>query len=93
MAHQIYRFFYGPQSINHRLFMLINHTCTPLLDTVMPVFTLLGGSQLVYLYFLILAVCINALGNGMSGLMSGFMGGFIGVMVHSNREKNAASSR
>jgi undecaprenyl-diphosphatase len=56
MEHQIYHFFYGPQSINHKLFMLVNHTNAPLLDTIMPVFTLLGGSRLVYLYFLILAV-------------------------------------
>ncbi len=56
MGQQIYHYFYGPQSINHKLFMLINHTTTPFLDVVMPVFTLLGGSRLVYLYFAILAI-------------------------------------
>ncbi len=56
MGHQIYQLLYGPQSINHKLFMLVNHTNTPLLDAAMPIFTLLGGSKLVYLYFAILAL-------------------------------------
>ncbi len=57
MGAQLYELFYGKESLNRKLFMLINHADTPFFDTVMPVFTLLGGSRLVYLYFLLMLVC------------------------------------
>lgn len=56
MGPHLYEIFYGKESINHRLFMLVNHADLPFLDSVMPVFTLLGGSRACYLYFLILGV-------------------------------------
>lgn len=56
MGPQLYETFYGRESINHKLFMLVNHADLPVLDHIMPVFTLLGGSRICYLYFLILAI-------------------------------------
>ena len=53
----MYELFYGRDSINHKLFMVVNHADLPFLDAVMPVFTTLGGSWLVYLYLLLLVVC------------------------------------
>ena len=53
----MYELFYGRDSINHKLFMAVNHADLPFLDAVMPVFTTLGGSWLVYLYVLLLVVC------------------------------------
>ena len=53
----MYELFYGRDSINHKLFMVINHADLPFLDAVMPVFTTLGGSWLVYLYLLLMVVC------------------------------------
>lgn len=53
----LYQFFYGTDSLNHRLFMLINHADLPLLDMLMPLVTQMGGSRMFYLYFLLLAAC------------------------------------
>lgn len=54
-----YQFFYGPGSINHRLFMLINHADNHILDLVMPKVTFLGNVGIYYFYFAILgAVCL-----------------------------------
>jgi undecaprenyl-diphosphatase len=53
----MYEFFYGRDSVNQKLFMLVNHADLPFLDAVMPVFTILGGSWIVYLYSLLLVVC------------------------------------
>jgi len=53
----MYGFFYGPGSVNQKLFMLINHADLPFLDAVMPVFTILGGSWIFYLYFVLMLVC------------------------------------
>jgi undecaprenyl-diphosphatase len=50
----MYELFYGRESLNHKLFMAINHGTLPLLDAVMPVITLLGGPRQVYLYGVIL---------------------------------------
>ncbi|KAF0219153.1 MAG: PA-phosphatase-like [Geobacteraceae bacterium] len=56
MGAQLYETFYGRESVNHKLFMLMNHAGLPFLDHIMPVFTLLGGPRICYLYFLILAL-------------------------------------
>ena len=56
MNHQLYEYFYGHGSVNERLFLFINHSVSPLLDAVMPAFTLLGGSNLFPLYFAFLAL-------------------------------------
>ncbi len=49
---------YGPQSLNHQLFMVINHAHHPLLDPVMEAMIYLGGSRIVYLYVAIL-LCVS----------------------------------
>lgn len=43
MNPQFYITLYGPESLNHKLFMLINHANHPALDAVMPLFIYLGG--------------------------------------------------
>jgi len=51
---------YGVETLNHKLFMAINHLHHPLLDPVMKACILLGGSLMVYQYALLLlliAVC------------------------------------
>jgi len=53
----MYELFYGRDSINHKLFMVINQADLPFLDAVMPILTLLGGSWLVYFYLLLMLVC------------------------------------
>jgi len=56
MTPQLYELLYGKASINHHLFMYLNHASNPVLDALMPVFTLLGGSRICYFYFLILFI-------------------------------------
>ena len=56
MGTQLYEIFYGRESVNHKLFMVINHADLPVLDAVMPVFTYLGGSWAVYFYFFLLVI-------------------------------------
>ena len=59
MNHELYLQLYGPESLNHRLFMLLNHAANPLLDVIAPLFTTLGGSWAVYVYIpLLLAISI-----------------------------------
>lgn len=50
MNPQLYTILYGPDSLNHQLFMLINHATDPVLDAVLPVVNALGGSWAVYVY-------------------------------------------
>ncbi len=57
MTPQFYELLYGKASINHQLFMYLNHATNPVLDALMPIFTLLGGSRISYYYFLILFIC------------------------------------
>lgn len=53
----LYQFLYGADSINQKLFLLINHGCANrFFDLLMPLLTYLGGSRLVYLYALSLIV-------------------------------------
>lgn len=57
MTQHVYQFLYGPGSLNLKLFQVINHDCaTRFLDHLMPLFTYLGGSWMVYIYALILSV-------------------------------------
>lgn len=59
MNHQLYQMLYGPESINHQLFMLVNHAAHPALDVAAPLFTGLGGSWAVYVYLpLLLALSL-----------------------------------
>lgn len=53
---QFYEMLYGRESVNCKLFQVINHASHPFLDVVMPVITQLGGSRLVYLYAALLAM-------------------------------------
>lgn len=50
MNSSLYIALYGPQSLNHQLFMLINHATNPIFDAVVPICTSLGGSKAVYVY-------------------------------------------
>ncbi len=50
MTTDLLKTFYGPESINHQLFMAINHSHHPLLDPVMEACITLGSSRMVYLY-------------------------------------------
>lgn len=60
MSHDLYLLLYGPESLNHRLFLLLNHATNPLLDTIMPLFTYLGGSWAIYVYLpLLLAISLR----------------------------------
>ena len=60
MSHDLYLLLYGPESLNHRLFLLLNHASAPLLDTIMPLFTYLGGAWAIYAYLpLLLAVSLR----------------------------------
>jgi undecaprenyl-diphosphatase len=52
----LYTFLYGTESINHKLFMMINHASNSLFDVLMPVFTYLGDSWRIYPYLAILVV-------------------------------------
>ena len=47
---QLYELFYGRESLNCKLFMLINHASLPFLDAVMPAFTFLSGSKIFPYY-------------------------------------------
>lgn len=49
-----YTFLYGKESINHNLFMMINHASNSVFDVLMPVFTYLGDSWRVYPYLAVL---------------------------------------
>lgn len=46
--------YYGPGSTNHKLFMWLNHTSSPLLDSVMPFISMLGSFLAFYVYILAL---------------------------------------
>ncbi|WP_298270281.1 phosphatase PAP2 family protein [Geobacter sp.] len=50
MTPSLYQTLYGPDSLNFKLFMAINHAHHPLLDPVMEALIYLGGSRIVYLY-------------------------------------------
>jgi len=54
MNSNLYSFLYGKESINHKLFMMINHASNPLFDMLMPIFTYLGDSWRVYPYIALL---------------------------------------
>lgn len=54
MSPHLYQTLYGPDSLNHQLFMILNHATNPVFDAVMPVFTWLGGSWAVYPYLALL---------------------------------------
>lgn len=56
MGAPLYEFFYGHGSANERLFLLVNHATSPVLDAVMPAVTFFGGSRLFPLYFALLAL-------------------------------------
>ena len=56
MGHFSYDFFYGRESFNHKLFMLLNHADLPVLDAIMPLITMLGSSRAFYVYFALLTV-------------------------------------
>lgn len=56
MGTDIYTFLYGKESINHKLFMVINHAVNPIFDVLMPVFTYLGDSWRVYPYLALLVL-------------------------------------
>lgn len=58
MNPQLHHVLYGPQSLNHQLFMAINHAHSSLLDPVMEALIYLGGSRIVYLYVAIL-LCVS----------------------------------
>jgi len=46
--------YYGPGSTNHKLFMWLNHTSSPLLDSTMPYIGMLGSFTAFYVYILVL---------------------------------------
>jgi undecaprenyl-diphosphatase len=46
--------YYGSGSTNHKLFMWINHTSSLLLDSVMPIISMLGSFPAFYVYILAL---------------------------------------
>ncbi|WP_052263218.1 phosphatase PAP2 family protein [Geobacter pickeringii] len=58
MNPHLYHTLYGPESLNFKLFMAINHAHHPLLDPVMEAMISLGGSKIVYLYAAIL-LCVG----------------------------------
>ena len=57
MTPSLHQTLYGPESLNFKLFMAINHAHHPLLDPVMEAMIYLGGSRTVYLYAAIL-LCV-----------------------------------
>lgn len=60
MNPQLHTTLYGPESLNYKLFMAINHAHHPLLDPVMEAMICLGGSRIVYLYgAILLAVALG----------------------------------
>ncbi len=54
VTHQLYELLYGPNSLNLRLFLAINHAHVPLLDTLMPLLTRLGDFRVEYFYLFVL---------------------------------------
>jgi undecaprenyl-diphosphatase len=56
MSSKLYELFYGKESINHKLFIFLNHTSYPMLDIFMSAFTFLGGSKMFLIYFPILLI-------------------------------------
>lgn len=56
MGQQMYEYFYGHGSVNERLFLVVNHSISPLLDSAMPLFTFFGSSKLFPLYLAFLAL-------------------------------------
>lgn len=56
MSSNLYTFLYGKESINHKLFMMINHASNPVFDVLMPLFTYLGDSWRVYPYLALLVL-------------------------------------
>ncbi|HEY6007101.1 MAG TPA: phosphatase PAP2 family protein [Geobacteraceae bacterium] len=51
MATRLSTYFYGHDSLNERLFLAINHACSPFLDHLMPLASTLGDSRMFPLYF------------------------------------------
>jgi undecaprenyl-diphosphatase len=56
MSSKLYELFYGKESINHNLFMFLNHISHPMLDIFMSAFTFLGSSKMFLIYFPILLI-------------------------------------
>lgn len=54
MSPQLYQTLYGPDSLNHQLFVLLNHATNPVFDAIMPIFTWMGGSWAIYPYLALL---------------------------------------
>jgi undecaprenyl-diphosphatase len=54
MGHNFYTFLYGKESINCKLFLIINQAANPVFDVLMPLFTWLGDSRHAYLYLVVL---------------------------------------
>jgi undecaprenyl-diphosphatase len=54
MTTDLIKLFYGPESLNHQLFMVVNHAHNPLLDVVMEACITLGSSRMVYFYVALL---------------------------------------
>ena len=52
----LYNYFYGRDSFNEQLFLLVNRAFYPFLDHLMPIVTRLGSSGAFILYFAILAL-------------------------------------
>lgn len=50
----LFELFYGRESLNTKLFMLINHASLPFLDAVLPAITFTGGSRIFPAYYAIL---------------------------------------
>lgn len=56
MGSFLYNYFYGRDSINEQLFLLVNRTFSPLFDNLMPMITLLGSPNAFFLYFAVLTL-------------------------------------
>lgn len=54
MNPNLYQTLYGPDTLNFKLFLAINHAHHPLLDPVMEAMIALGSSRMVYLYVALL---------------------------------------
>ncbi len=60
MSPDIYTVLYGRESINQKLFLLLNHATNPVLDVLMPIATYLGDPWRVYPYLALLLVLFLA---------------------------------
>ncbi len=56
MRSDFYNFLYGKESVNHKLFLAINHAANPVFDVIMPIFTCLGDSWRIYPYLAIIFI-------------------------------------